>query len=343
MKARKYFLGGLICCICFSPMGGIAQESCTQKLRTARNAYQEGKLNVLPALLTACIKAGFSKEEKIEALRLVTLAYLYSENERKAEQVFLDLLTIDPEFTPNLQADPTELILLAEKFDTDPKFFYGLNGGVGYNITQVSEARANIVDLASGKYQFTTTYGIGGFFSYPITNEWSATLEAHMMWRTTELIRVPVQNAESANSQTIRESQSWIEVPVLANYRLPIMSMNLEFTAGPVVHYLLKANVSSESSGDTFQNVDYMDSRSQYNLSGIFGIRSNFKVVGRNYLTVALLYQHRLFNEVASSTEKTEKQTTFELGSGYGDGRYKNHAVWLKVGLRFPYFKPQLK
>jgi hypothetical protein len=185
MKARKYFLGGLICCICFSPMGGIAQESCTQKLRTARNAYQEGKLNVLPALLTACIKAGFSKEEKIEALRLVTLAYLYSENERKAEQVFLDLLTIDPEFTPNLQADPTELILLAEKFDTDPKFFYGLNGGVGYNITQVSEARPNIVDLASGKYQFTTTYGIGGFFSYPITNEWSATLEAHMMWRTT--------------------------------------------------------------------------------------------------------------------------------------------------------------
>jgi hypothetical protein len=163
------------------------------------------------------------------------------------------------------------------------------------------------------------------------------------MWRTTELIREPVQNAESANSQTITEEQSWIEVPVLANYRLPIKSMNLELTAGPVVHYLLNARVSSESSGDTFQNEDYMDSRSQYNLSGIFGIRSNFKVVGRNYLTVAVLYQHRFFNEVASSTLKDEKQTTFELASGYRDGRYKNHVVWLKVGLRFPYFKPQLK
>lgn len=343
MKAKKHFLGGLICCICLAPMWTMAQENCTQKLRSARNAYQEGKLSSLPELLIPCIKTGFSKEEKIEALRLVTLAYIYSEDEAKAEKVFLDLLNIDPEFTPNLQSDPTELILLAEKFDTEPKFFYGLNGGIGYNITQVSEARPNIVDLASGKYQFTTTYGIGGFFSYPITNEWSVTLEAHMMWRTTELIREPVQNAESANSQTITEEQSWIEVPVLANYRLPIKSMNLELTAGPVVHYLLNARVSSESSGDTFQNEDYMDSRSQYNLSGIFGIRSNFKVVGRNYLTVAVLYQHRFFNEVASSTLKDEKQTTFELASGYRDGRYKNHVVWLKVGLRFPYFKPQLK
>jgi hypothetical protein len=31
-------------------------------LRTARNAYQEGKLDVLPALLTPC-KAGISKKK----------------------------------------------------------------------------------------------------------------------------------------------------------------------------------------------------------------------------------------------------------------------------------------
>ena len=69
------------------PQKGKAQESCTQKLRNARNAYQEGKLSSLPTTLQSCIDNGFNKEEKIEALRLVTLAFLYEENEASAKKL----------------------------------------------------------------------------------------------------------------------------------------------------------------------------------------------------------------------------------------------------------------
>ena len=54
-----------------------AQSSCAQTLRNARATYDQGRLHELPDLLAGCIGNGFTQQEKVEAYKLLTLAYIY--------------------------------------------------------------------------------------------------------------------------------------------------------------------------------------------------------------------------------------------------------------------------
>ncbi|MBK6267128.1 PorT family protein [Marivirga sp. S37H4] len=314
-------------------------------MRNARNYYEEGRLQLLPQLLNECIDNGFSKEEKIEALRLVTLSHLFSEEESRAEKSFLKLLRLDPEYKVNKEADPTELILLSERFDTAPKFFWGINGGAAYNLVQVMDYQTINIDLKPGTYEFTTSLGGGLFFQYPINDKFSANIEAHYVFRQTILDREGTEGAAQSEQQSVTERHTWVEFPLLINYKLPVNNFLLEATAGPSFHYLQDATFSLEGRGENINNKDILDNRNVFNMSALAGARANFKVFGPNYFTVALLFQYRLFDEVSQSTGPAftnDEQNTLLL-SGYKDGNYKGHALWLKVGFRFPYFNPKLK
>jgi len=322
-----------------------AQEVCTQKLRNARNLYQEGKLERIPDLLSACIKSGFSKEEKIEALRLITLSYLYNENETAAQYTYLKLLLINPEFEPNREADPTELILLHESFDTAPKFFYGVNLGGAYNLVQVIEPTQSInTALNVGNYAFSYTIGAGLFFQYPLTEKISVSSELNFHYRSLTLNKSPNNEATGTAPTTITEDQSWLELPLLLNYELPFTAFPLELAVGPSFHYLLNANVSSEGAGTNFNNTDFRTQRNQLNMSGLAGIRGNFKILGMGFLTVGVFYQHRFFDETLERSDTyTARQQRLVLASGYQDGQFRGHAVWLKLGVKFPFYNPALK
>lgn len=63
----------------------------------------------------------------------------------------------------------------------------------------------------------------GLFFQYPINDEFSVNLETHYNFRRTVLNR-EIINAEinSTSIQQITETQQWVEVPLLVNYKLPM-------------------------------------------------------------------------------------------------------------------------
>lgn len=345
MIKRKIYIGLFLLVISFAPMLGISQENCTQKLRNARNYYQEGNLSLLPDLLTPCVKNGFSKEEKIEALRLITLAHLYSEDEEKAEQSYLSLLKIDPEFKPNESADPVELLLLDEKFDTDPKFFYGINAGAAYNLVEVIKPTRTInTSLNPGSYSFSTTIGAGIFFQFPINSLVSANAELYYMQRTLTLNKESDANSEQAFTQTISEQQKWLELPLLFNYQIIKQPFLLELTGGPAFHYLMNAQLNTEGSNlDPLNNRPITNSRNLFNLSVQLGVRGNVKSSGKLFFTFALLYQHRFMEEVQSESNFTQPQQDALFDAQYEDGQFKGHAVWIKLGVKIPYYKPQLK
>ncbi|WNB18064.1 outer membrane beta-barrel protein [Marivirga arenosa] len=328
------------CILAFSFLGN-AQTSCVQNLRDARNAYDEGRLKTLSNLLSNCVEDGFTKEEKVEALRLITLSHLFNEDQAEAEKSYLKLLKINPEFTPNEESDPIELIILAENFDAEPKFFFGFKGGASYNIMQIQyESNHNL--LLPGTYDFPLGISGGLFFQYPITKEISANLEAIYNFRNTILNR-PIESAEGNNFQIIEETQQWLEMPILVNYKLPwVKKFLLEATAGPSFHYLLMSGVNLNGLGEELNNYDMLSFRNQFNMSGILGLRANFKELGVNFITTELLFQYRILDEVNKSA-MTEQQR-LELNSvAYSNFDYKGHAIWLRLGIRFPYFKPELK
>lgn len=339
MQANK-IISTVIILLAFS-LFGKAQTSCVQNLRDARNAYDEGKLQALPELLTNCIENGFNKEEKVEALRLVTLSYLFNEDQQRAETAYLRLLKIDPEFRPSEESDPTELLILAENFDTDPKFFFGIKGGASYNFIQ-SQPEFVHNRQALGAYEFPIGISGGLFFQYPINDKFSANLEAIYSFRNTFLSR-PIGSTESSNFFTIDETQQWIEFPLLVNYKLPwVNKFLLEATGGPSFHYLLSSNLNTRGSGTDLNNLDMFSYRNQFNMSGILGMRANFKELGANFITVELLFQYRILNEVNQDAMSEEVRLQLATSSTYTDFQYKGHALWLRLGFRFPYFKPEM-
>lgn len=320
-----------------------AQSSCVQNLREARNFYDAGKLNDLPKLLLKCIDNGFSKEEKVEALRLVTLSYLFNEEQEKAEASYLRLLRIEPEYQVNLESDPTELIILSERYDTEPKFFYGLKGGGAYNI--LAGTRNIIHNLSdTGRYDPPIAVSIGLFFQYPINDDFSVNLETYYNFRRTVLNR-NINSAEgnSITPSSISETQQWIEVPLLVNYKLPmVQNFLLEATGGPSFHYLLTSNLGVTGIGEEINNLDMMEYRNQLNVSGLLGLRANFKgIIGRNFLTVEALFQYRFIDEVNMNVDRSELMLDLK-DAAYAEGQYRGHGFILRVGLRFPRFNPEL-
>ena len=86
---------------------GFAQ-TCEENLSTAQERFEKGHLNGIPGLLVECLRSGFSRSEKIQAYRLLTISYLYNDDPFGAENSFLKLLELDPEYRVT-ENDPVEL------------------------------------------------------------------------------------------------------------------------------------------------------------------------------------------------------------------------------------------
>ena len=90
-----------------------AQRSCAQNLATARNLFNSGRFYDVEGTLSTCIRNGFNRQEKIEALRLLSLTYLYLDQYQNADSSYLMLLRTNPEYRTNPASDPPDLVFLA--------------------------------------------------------------------------------------------------------------------------------------------------------------------------------------------------------------------------------------
>lgn len=119
-----------------------AQQDCSQLLRQAQRSYDDGYLEEALSLIQGCLEQqAFSEEEAGQAYRLITIINLLEKKIPEAENAFLKLLKVNPEFRvdTSLQADPAELVQLYEDFRTDPRFYVGIE--VGLNSASVRELR----------------------------------------------------------------------------------------------------------------------------------------------------------------------------------------------------------
>ncbi|HLF35292.1 MAG TPA: hypothetical protein VI583_13700, partial [Cyclobacteriaceae bacterium] len=116
------------------PASALAQTAvqpsgCAQSLLDAEALFAEGKLNQIAPLLETCMRAGFTKDEKVQAYKLLSVTYTYLEEFSKAEDALLNLLRLENEYRVNPEVDPTEFIKLFQKFRTYPIFQVGLKIG----------------------------------------------------------------------------------------------------------------------------------------------------------------------------------------------------------------------
>ncbi len=113
----------------------VSAQTWTQKLLIAERDYDAGRLvnivdNISGGFEKSLGENGYTREEKIRALKLITKVYIFMDNEPKSDEYMIKLLRADKEHNLDPKVDPAELYDLYRKFRSQPIFRIGLRVGV---------------------------------------------------------------------------------------------------------------------------------------------------------------------------------------------------------------------
>ena len=242
------YLGSSIC-------GGAlrAQTDCDKTLIAAENLYQSGQLYAVPEKLIPCLENGFNEQDKQSAYRLLTLTYLYINQEEKAKNTFHKLLKLNPDYVVSRGKDPIELYNLYQQFNVNPVYYIGF--GVGGIITQpfVLHQRSSSSLAASSDKFYDPFYGfsLGADFALPLHKrlllEFSpAYARSNYLFSSFYLTDYFSQSQEVVQVQEVsgRESYQHAILPLTLNFRIPGKKSRLFYNiaAGAGASFLLASS-----------------------------------------------------------------------------------------------------
>jgi hypothetical protein len=212
----NYFLYFFI--ILFGVLSGKlwAQDDCTVKLNQAQKLYEEGKIEKIPALLSDCLESGFNKENKVAALRLLTLVYLFDDNTEMAEKNLVAMLGADPEYKVNPNVDPVEFIRLYKSFRTNPVFSLGaFIGNNTCNVRLIQVHTLNNYKNANTQYKSNGMgFTIGVRAVYHISNKMHLGFEPMYASYKFSFSENVTSNAADNGNQII----NYLELPLQLSY-----------------------------------------------------------------------------------------------------------------------------
>lgn len=291
------------------------EVNCSQNLRGAEKKFETGNLSEVPPLLEACLKSGFSKEERITAYRLLVVTYLYLDDSVNAEINFLNLLRTSPDFKVSQATDPAELINLYQSYRTLPLFSYGFYGGM--NVEKAIVLQNYGIDNSfevSESYQLLPGFHGGFKLEVPLSTRIYISAEPNFKQmrykysRNLNTTRIISEDVPSYNYSKVqfKENQSWVNLPLLFGTTIRSRKVEYFFTGGASVGYLLgsKAEVTrklflSSLRGNEISGpeISVTALRNKINYWAILGTGVKIKT-GLNFIYLEARYNHGLFNLV---------------------------------------------
>jgi Outer membrane protein beta-barrel domain len=325
-------------------------QNCSQTLRLARSTYDQGRLHELPELMKKCLANtgtdGFTKQERVEAYKLLTMGYIYLEEPEKADSSMLLLLKTDPYFTLNENVDPAEFIGLYKTFRTRPVFRIGVKFGVNASQPNVSSFNP-IVD---GTANYGSKIGIGGGFigELPINNK--LTLSAEILFQQKSFVNTTTSKFNSNSGSTDyatstgTESQSWLSLPILAQYKVFDKKRFEPFVEGGVsADLLLNSSTQAEQRRINNQSIDVKSvplstQREKINISVVVGAGVKTRIA-KGYLVADVRYSYGL-TKVNSINTLYDNQFLL-LDYRLADGIFSMNSVYINVGYVQNFFNPK--
>lgn len=158
------------------------QSDCSVKLQEGESSFEDGLLSNSITVLEECIKiGGFNKEERVRAYRLLTIIYLYQNQDEKASENMHGLLRINPEYKvkPN---DPAEFVELYKQYRIRPYLIVG--GGAGTNFPLMNVTTLYSTDnptTQSMLYNSLLGFQVGFNLSRPLTNKLEVTFNPNFV------------------------------------------------------------------------------------------------------------------------------------------------------------------
>lgn len=331
MKKILFYTTFLTCLL-----GVNAQQTCTQRLNQAEDDYAAGRLLDIPSALEGCLGIGFSKEEEVRARKLLTLVYIFTDQQSKADAALINLLRADPEHRLDPREDPVELFFLYDQFRVAPIFRIGVKAGVNLTNVNVIQSYSTHNGLAQNKfYNGKEAGGIGEFQSVQGTGfNFEATIERYfdkgievisgVQWRVSKYNLDVETIDESFRLKTAAaHEQMYLRVPLIFRYNYGYSNRDQVFIPygflGVGYDYLLQSTYSNgERSPGAIYNTTGIDTRSagitnKHGISLIGGLGTKIRIK-THFLTVEAQYNNSRIAYTNDANLYQNQESIFDLG-----------------------------
>ena len=324
------------------------QEDCLRSFQNARRLFDQGMIGEIPEMLAPCIESGFTRTQKIEAYKLIILAYLFDDDQYAAEKNMLEFLKKYPEYEimPN---DPVEFVYLFESYKTQAIFSMGVTFGPNLANPRIIEPyNAGDVTYNSSSNKsglgFQAGFNISRYVSKKLfmniginytTNQYSFQDDIKYYYNADEL-----QFAEI----TFKENMTVIDIPVTIAYEISSRSINYYLCTGFSVGTINKVTgepsriYDVNSSPITGADVPMTDFRVSNAFFHIIGAGFKYKVP-RGYLMCDIRYNIGLNNII--NDENRYKSSELWSKYFYVDDDYSINYFTLTFGYYFSIYKPK--
>ncbi|NMM49328.1 porin family protein [Marinigracilibium pacificum] len=329
----------MISCIWYS--SNAQETTCSQQLRQAQQLYEVGHFKDIPSLLENCINGGFTKEEKVQALKLLVLTDIFMDNWYEADTSMVDFLHAKPDYEVNPDFDPSEFINLYNSFRTWPAWSFGFKIGSNIstiNITELYGVDNTIADSSSSSINPGLQIGIIGEH---MINE---SLHAFAEIQFSQNNFTKTSRLFDYNQQEVKENQTWFGIPFGLRYTFKGKKIRPFIYLGGDVSYLMSSigNVTRLGSFETrpivSPNFDYVNSgvRNRLNVSAIGGFGIKIKT-GIHNVIIDVRGQKGFPNLSTVDNRFGDRELLYRFG--YVDDDFQLNSFSLSVGYIYSIYK----
>ncbi|MFM8912780.1 MAG: porin family protein [Flammeovirgaceae bacterium] len=342
-------------CLCVTFFAGVffahAQEqTCEQTLNDAQAEFDAGRFYGLPAMLKKCLEGGFTNEQRFRAYYILTQAYLVLDDPIAAEDSYLKLLKIDPEFRASVVRDPIDLYYLSKKFTSRPRFTphyrLGLSASFPSSLADVSTYSGSTANSTGLRIAFPM---LGAGIDFNINDNWAIGGEANFAPKT---YSIEAKDIFGGDDVSLVERSAGFDFPIYVKYQKDSGRLRPFGYLGFAFNLLLSNSatiVSNDRSSDgrttpsQGPDVDLLYSRNTLNRSLVFGGGVKYKV-GKNFVYADLRYMLGLNNMVIADRNfykpdgtLSETVTTY----GYVSELFRLDNLSLSFGYVMPIYDPR--
>lgn len=326
------------------------QEENSTCVSNAEKAYREGQIEEIKRILPECLKSkSVSKETKARGYRLLTITYLYFNENDSAEYFMRKLLKTETEYKVDENQDPSEFVELYDRFRTDPILLIEGHFGVGASLVRtLNNYSLDNTANSLGIYESSIGFSAGVLFEVPLSNHISVVTGGNYLSNQYQYTK------EQFDYSTLyyNEKLQWVDVPLTFKFYLSKGTFRPYIQLGVRGQYLIKAE-ASPSRRDSLNvvlgnqtvnptNIDVTPQREQFNILADGCLGFNWKgVIGSGYLTGKIGYSYGLVNIANPS----ERYSNVALSNEYlyiSNDFAIDHLSFM-LGYAIPVYRPKLK
>lgn len=331
---NKKFLTAILTVLVFASQG-IAQKkdnSCGNTLNAANREYEAGRFSQCIEMLNPCLK-NLDREVVFEAYRLLSLCYLYMDNEKMAKEAAVSLLRHKPNYKDFPYFDPLDFTKLLARYDVWPKLELGIKVGVNFN--SVRPIKNYSVTGSDATFLPETGYQAGVTAEYYLKKKIS--LNADVLFEGLNYTRT-AKNVSGWN-QEFKEKLRYFSIPLAGRYYFHNgKTLTMAAELGLQIQILKKTNsdiiLANPNTGEKIENTIEQDKqRKKMLVYGLAGLTAKYKL-GGGTLSANMRFAFGLNNVV--NADKRYDNLDFILANQYVDSDFSFNPLYISLGYQFP-------